>query len=691
MVFAHYLINLDHNLTVPPTPELLDKYLVSKKMTELTSSYYTEITQLSSSRISQPGQTPPMSYSSYPKSKSNFYHETRLTWYLKFENNELELEYWDQNFRRNKNKPLHFMLFFSIILCPAHILIDNYFVDKDTEYMFYNMRTPVVEALFYTTQIILLFMCLLWRQSLRKRQMNLQDISRFHLFFHCVVIFLGSVYIYIQNSTYFEREKDVTNAICGEAEIEDYLVFSVYLIWAPLAGFRFIGMLAKAVVDTILFLYVQIRENDYVPKNLNNGTCFVPPGGSDAEKHLALTSIILFVLYFFACLSAFMMELSFKRRFIQTKILRRNNIHQNMRLDPFKVEHLIKWVSKKGKYEDQLLEDFQFVEKDDVPTRPRENWDLDFRDLVLGPRVASGGAGFVRKGELGNSPVAIKQLFNTITDPLDLAEFANEARTLFTLGSFPSIVRMFGISHNRGAVFLIMEWCESTLERVISTGPEIWPTPQKIGAKDLEYRFVVHVAVQICSAVNFLHRHKIVHLDLKPANILVQHEFKGLCTGNETLQIKLCDFGLSKCGDDLSGKVAGGTPLFMAPERLRVLFDRSDRESKIKSSIQRTKTQMDFELLQKADVYAFAFVLYAMTHNNVIFDKEIKEMRQTDLVSAICNNLRPKFDPACPSELSNIICLCWDDSPRVRPSFAQLCKMLTALLPPTPQQPWNSS
>ena len=67
--------------------------------------------------------------------------------------------------------------------------------------------------------------------------------------------------------------------------------------------------------------------------------------------------------------------------------------------------------------------------------------------------------------------------------------------------------------------------------------------------------------VQLVLAVEYLHRHNILHRDLKSANALIsKHWF-----------IKLCDFGFAKrCQGDVDGGSASdaklGTPYFMAPE-----------------------------------------------------------------------------------------------------------------------------
>lgn len=64
---------------------------------------------------------------------------------------------------------------------------------------------------------------------------------------------------------------------------------------------------------------------------------------------------------------------------------------------------------------------------------------------------------------------------------------------------------------------------------------------------------------QICEGIDFIHKERILHLDMKPENILCLTR-----TGN---RIKIIDFGLARRFDP--GKklqVLFGTPEFVAPE-----------------------------------------------------------------------------------------------------------------------------
>lgn len=64
---------------------------------------------------------------------------------------------------------------------------------------------------------------------------------------------------------------------------------------------------------------------------------------------------------------------------------------------------------------------------------------------------------------------------------------------------------------------------------------------------------------QICEGVAYMHSQSIVHLDLKPENIM--------CHNRTSHQIKIIDFGLAqKLDPNHPTRVLFGTPEFIAPE-----------------------------------------------------------------------------------------------------------------------------
>lgn len=109
-------------------------------------------------------------------------------------------------------------------------------------------------------------------------------------------------------------------------------------------------------------------------------------------------------------------------------------------------------------------------------------------------------------------------------------------------------------------VYLLMKLVEgASLRRIIHEKI----MREKFGLTDNEKH---HIALQICKAVDFIHRHpsKILHRDIKPANILVSWD----------RHVELCDLGLATANYALSalnstaGKqmTAPGTLPYMGPE-----------------------------------------------------------------------------------------------------------------------------
>ena len=73
---------------------------------------------------------------------------------------------------------------------------------------------------------------------------------------------------------------------------------------------------------------------------------------------------------------------------------------------------------------------------------------------------------------------------------------------------------------------------------------------------------------KLFSALEYVHEQGIAHRDMKPENLLL--------TSEDTFDIKIIDFGLSKKIDDKNMKVKEGlvgTPLYVAPEAQEGKYD----------------------------------------------------------------------------------------------------------------------
>jgi hypothetical protein len=162
--------------------------------------------------------------------------------------------------------------------------------------------------------------------------------------------------------------------------------------------------------------------------------------------------------------------------------------------------------------------------------------------LRLGPyvlleRLGGGGEGVVFKAvhALMGREVALKILRRTTSEIAITAGLTH-----------PHIVQAYDASYHRGRVLLALELVDGVdLARVLAeTGP-------------LPFALVETLAVQVASALEYLHRRGLVHRDVKPANLI-------LIPDAVQPQVKLIDMGLTcPVGEDS----LCGSPDYLAPER----------------------------------------------------------------------------------------------------------------------------
>jgi len=112
----------------------------------------------------------------------------------------------------------------------------------------------------------------------------------------------------------------------------------------------------------------------------------------------------------------------------------------------------------------------------------------------------------------------------------------------------PRVAQVYALNFSNGHPYLVME---------LVTGQDF--SLRLAREKRIEERIVLKMALDVAEGLSALHREKLVHGDIKPANIVLDRD------GNA----KLVDFGL--CGmrrRDSSGALIG-TPDYIAPELLR--------------------------------------------------------------------------------------------------------------------------
>lgn len=166
--------------------------------------------------------------------------------------------------------------------------------------------------------------------------------------------------------------------------------------------------------------------------------------------------------------------------------------------------------------------------------------------------------------------VAIKRMPLSSTTPGAQVPGLAEARMAAAL-NHPNIVSVYDFEAADGEALLIMEAIE---------GPALSDILDETPPGQLDRDIIASIANSVASALSFAHSNNVLHLDVKPDNILVDLEGR----------TKLSDFGISELADARGlAFPAGGTIGYMPPEQLRAE-----------------------ELDQRCDVFALGMVVYEM-------------------------------------------------------------------------------
>jgi eukaryotic-like serine/threonine-protein kinase len=176
----------------------------------------------------------------------------------------------------------------------------------------------------------------------------------------------------------------------------------------------------------------------------------------------------------------------------------------------------------------------------------------------LGEVLGFGGMSEVHRGldtRLGRD-VAVKVLRADLArDPQFQMRFRREAQNAAAL-NHPAIVAVYDtgeVQSDFGPLpYIVMEYVDGqTLREIVkTTGP-------------MSQQQVLDVMADVCAALDFSHRHQIIHRDVKPANIMI----------NRAGAVKVMDFGIARAlgeGQNVTQTAAViGTAQYLSPEQAR--------------------------------------------------------------------------------------------------------------------------
>jgi serine/threonine protein kinase len=149
-----------------------------------------------------------------------------------------------------------------------------------------------------------------------------------------------------------------------------------------------------------------------------------------------------------------------------------------------------------------------------VKAKDEPQWEIDFNQITLLNRVGGGTFGDVYRARLWGTEIAVKTLkaedFESSDTVLD--ELKKEVSILSQL-RHPNVVLYIGACTLPPHICIATEWCgRGSLHDVLEDH-----------SLHVNAKLMVELAMGIAQGVNYLHslEHRIIHRDLKSANILV--------------------------------------------------------------------------------------------------------------------------------------------------------------------------
>jgi serine/threonine protein kinase len=309
----------------------------------------------------------------------------------------------------------------------------------------------------------------------------------------------------------------------------------------------------------------------------------------------------------------------------------------------------------KSEQDQQDVEDHHIKHVPGMPVR------FSYQELYVATdsfneRLGRGGFGSVFKGKLGDgTQIAVKRLEKR---GQGMSAFLAEAEAIGSLHHF-NLVRLIGFCAEKSSRLLVFEYLSNgSLDNWIF---------MNVQGSFLDWQTRKKIIVDIAKGLAYLHedcRHTIIHLDVKPQNILLDSSFHA----------KIADFGLSKLiNRDMSQVQISmrGTPGYLAPEWRQPLG----------------------RITVKVDIYSFGIVLLEIVcarrnadqsqpesafHLLTMLQKKGGQDRVIDIVENLDEYTRSDREEI--TRIIKVAAWCLQDEPERRPLMSTVLKVLEGVM-----------
>ncbi|XP_012888957.1 PREDICTED: insulin receptor [Dipodomys ordii] len=279
---------------------------------------------------------------------------------------------------------------------------------------------------------------------------------------------------------------------------------------------------------------------------------------------------------------------------------------------------------------------------------PRDKITL-LRELGQGSfgMVYEGNAKDIIKGE-AETRVAVKTV-NEAASLRERIEFLNEASVMkgFTCHH---VVRLLGVVSKGQPTLVVMElMAQGDLKSYLrSLRPDAENNP---GRPPPTLQEMIQMAGEIADGMAYLNAKKFVHRDLAARNCMVAHDFT----------VKIGDFGMTRDIYEMDYYRKGGKGLlpvrWMAPESLK-----------------------DGVFTASSDMWSFGVVLWEITS---LAEQPYQGLSNEQVLKFVMDGGYLDQPDNCPERVTNLMHMCWQFNPKMRPTFLEIVNLLKDDLHPS--------